>query len=175
MSKKHQPPRSWKKKMKERKRTEERIAETQEDFKNRHIQRLKEAGRKAKVVPSGKIKMSEVILNLIEPFLIHAESMEDQKILVQLAIQGWNIALLPEKEQKKFIEENFREFKKKNRDVHIVEMAYIEEYYKIIRQRKKELYPDLDYPVTDYEMLETPKGLHLNVAYNRPDKDVDSS
>ncbi|MBI3941715.1 MAG: hypothetical protein HY326_01775 [Chloroflexi bacterium] len=50
------------------------------------------------VNPSGAEKMSEVIMEFIEPYMEFATSLTQYKKMVELAIIAWNAALLPQKE-----------------------------------------------------------------------------
>ncbi|MBC8462076.1 MAG: hypothetical protein H8D67_29255 [Deltaproteobacteria bacterium] len=45
--------------------------------------------------PSGEVKMSEVIMDFIEPYREYANTYEAHRKLITLALLAWNAALLP--------------------------------------------------------------------------------
>jgi len=53
--------------------------------------------------PSGVAKMSQVVIDFIEPYAEYAETYEAYQKLVMVAIVAWNTTLLPEKKQKAMV------------------------------------------------------------------------
>ena len=53
--------------------------------------------------PSGVAKMSEVVIDFIEPYAEYAETYEAYQKLVIVAIVAWNTTLLPKKKQKAMV------------------------------------------------------------------------
>jgi hypothetical protein len=60
----------------------------------------------AKIVvqPSGQTKMSEVLLEFVEPYSQYWKTKEELNKLLGMAVIAWNAALLPENERKEIIE-----------------------------------------------------------------------
>jgi hypothetical protein len=58
------------------------------------------AAEKIVIEPPGQVKMSEVLEAFVEPYIGFADTQEDHRKLLTLAITAWNAALLPEEEQK---------------------------------------------------------------------------
>ena len=53
--------------------------------------------------PAGRSKMSEVLLDFIEPYREDAESEGDLRSLLSMGIGAWNVALLPKAEREDVI------------------------------------------------------------------------
>jgi hypothetical protein len=50
-------------------------------------------------------KMSEVLLEYVEPFLDETETYEDRSNLIDFAMMAWNLALIPEESRKELLTE----------------------------------------------------------------------
>jgi hypothetical protein len=61
-------------------------------------------GSEILVQPSGQTKMSEVLLEFLEPYSRYSRTNEDLNKLLGIAVIAWNAALLPENERKEIIE-----------------------------------------------------------------------
>jgi len=61
-------------------------------------------GSKILVQPSGQTKMSEVLLEFLEPYSRYWRTKEDLNKLLGVAVIAWNAALLPGNERKEIIE-----------------------------------------------------------------------
>lgn len=61
-------------------------------------------GCKIVVQPSGETKMSEVLLEFIEPYSQYWKTKEELNKLLGVAVIAWNAALLPGNERKEIIE-----------------------------------------------------------------------
>lgn len=56
-------------------------------------------GRKVVFQPSGEVKMSEVLLEFVEPYKQFAQTEEAYRKMLTLAVVAWNASFLPEVER----------------------------------------------------------------------------
>ena len=165
--KKAKIPRNLQRKRRERNLVRQDAAQESMD---RLIARTRKGSTGQEIVrPSpGEIKMSDAIHEFAEPLLESAKTFKEKKAAISVAILAWNMTLLPEKDRAENMEKLMRhmdssgadpESDAENREI----MAYL-------IARKNELFPDITRAILDYDMVETPDGLHLNVAYTYPDK-----
>lgn len=56
------------------------------------------------IEPCGEVKMSEVLMDFVEPYRELADAEEAYRKLLTLAVMAWNASFLPEKEQQDMIE-----------------------------------------------------------------------
>jgi hypothetical protein len=78
--------------------------------------RIKPAGRRASplVIPADEQKMSEVLRKFIEPYVELTHDDDSLEWLIAVGAMAWNLALLPEEEREKTLDEIAREiFRKK--------------------------------------------------------------
>ena len=109
--------------------------------------------------PSGVPKMSEVIIDFIEPYVEYAETYEAYQKLVMVAIVAWNTTLLPEKEQKPMVKKMLKSLSLPRsvlRDMKGIMEELIE--------RKNEHFAEHTRVTMDYQVTETRHGYHLSVA-----------
>ena len=55
--------------------------------------------------PQGEVKMSEILEELVEPYLNFARNFSQREKLFSLALVAWNIALMPENERQQMIDQ----------------------------------------------------------------------
>jgi hypothetical protein len=106
--------------------------------------------------------MSEVIIDFARPLLDAAQTDEEIQKAIGMAIAMWNVAILPDKEQKNFIREFFDNTKDSSSNQELPE-----KYDQIVSYfiaRKKVFFSDIKRMILDYECIETPQGFHLNVV-----------
>jgi len=165
--KKTKIPRSLQKKRRERNRTRQDAARESMD---KLIARTRKGSTGKEIVrPSpGEIKMSDVIHEFAEPLLESAKTFKEKKGAISIAILAWNMTLLPEKDRADSMEKLMRYMDSSGTDPESdAENREIMDY---LIARKYELFPDITRAIMDYDMVDTPDGLHLNVAYTYPDK-----
>ena len=61
-------------------------------------------GRKLVTVPSGQMKMSDVLADFVEPYIDMVDTEEAYRRLLTLALTAWNASFLPEEEQQDMID-----------------------------------------------------------------------
>ena len=123
---KRKKTKEWKrrqKKIKERQRSRETITASQEKL----LQRVKNIsandGNKFRVEKkSSQQKMSEVIIDFAKPLLDVAQTDEQMQRAIGMAIAMWNVAILPDKEQKDFLRVFFSDIKRMILDYECVEI-----------------------------------------------------
>ncbi len=167
MGKKHKKTKEWKrrqKKIKERKHSKEAIIASKE----RLLQEVKsisnQNGHKYRIDKSNPLKMSEVIINFAQPLLDAAQTDEEHRMAIAMAITIWNASLLPDKDQKNFI----KEFSNCIQALASYQKT-LDESNQIISyflERKKIYFPDIKRMILNYDCIKTPQGFHLNVVSN---------
>lgn len=109
--------------------------------------------------PSGVAKMSQVVIDFIEPYVEYAETCEAYQKLVMIAIVAWNTTLLPEKEQKPMVKKMIKSLSLPRSDARDTK-GIIEELIK----RKNKHFAEHTRTIVDYQVTETRDGFHLSVA-----------
>jgi len=66
------------------------------DFERNLISKGLPRGTKVGVQSTGRVKMSEVLLDFIEPYTEEAQSEDEFRSLITMGLVAWNTALLPE-------------------------------------------------------------------------------
>ncbi|MDD2725438.1 MAG: hypothetical protein PHH59_15640 [Methylovulum sp.] len=143
--------------------------------RKKYQQRLQQAT----VQKYGKVKLSEAILHLCEPFDTDALDFDGHHRLITLAVTAWNIALSTDLEERKstllsaldklpgFHQEFERDMEMMptmptlNQDPpdSVVMLHILAELIK----RKDELYPNDERHILDFSFKPTPKGVHLQI------------
>jgi hypothetical protein len=164
-------PRSYRKKFQELKKVKRAI----EESKKRLIQRSKEGSAEQDgeiILESPKQeKMSDIIFQFAQPLLKDANSIKEEKGAISLAITGWNLALLPKNLQADHIKEITQNLNSSAGSDSFSDDA--PKIFKFLIARKKSLFPKINRLVLDFELLETPNGLHLNVVSSADGIDPD--
>ncbi len=109
--------------------------------------------------PSGVAKMSEVVIDFIEPYAEYAETYEAYQKLVMIAIVAWNTTLLPEKKQKAMVKKMIKSLSLPRSDARDTK-GIIEE----LIERKNKHFAEHTRTIVDYQVTETRDGFHLSVA-----------
>jgi hypothetical protein len=110
--------------------------------------------------PADQARMSEVIIELIEPF--EWTDLEDLKKLVSIAIIAWNMANSPA---------NVREDMLQKFALSIPPdlQAIMREHVEALIQRKNQLFPDNTRFILDYQVAMTEGGPHVSVMSTLPE------
>ena len=85
--------------------------------------------------PSGEVKMSEVLIDFIEPYLEFADTLESYRKLVILGIMAWNASLLHKEEQQDMVDSIFHQFNQQM--PRVTEELRLEEIVDTLIARKK--------------------------------------
>ena len=152
------------KKFQEHKRAKKAINESRDRLLRRTKQRSINKETELLIASPQTEKMSEVIIDFAQPLMDAATSPAAQKSAISTAIISWNLSLLPKKSQSDQISEIKKILDSSNNSDHFSnEGLYIFNY---LIARKKSLFPEINRMIVDYELVETPKGFHLNVVSN---------
>ena len=106
--------------------------------------------------PAGERKMSEVILEFLEPYLGDWETVDQFKEIVGLGVIAWNAALFPGDKRVELLEEMVRALPPEARS----EMKGL--FTELIR-RKDTRFASNKRVIFDYQVTMTPSGPHLTV------------
>jgi hypothetical protein len=109
--------------------------------------------------PKGVTKMSEVLIDFIEPYVEYAETYEAYQKLVIVAIASWNASLLPKRERKRMVKKMVKSLSLPRSDAQDMK-GIIEE----LMERKEKHFPEHTRVILDYQVTETKHGYHLSVA-----------
>jgi hypothetical protein len=110
---------------------------------------------------AGMRKMSEILLEFAEPFFEEADSLEDYRKVLMLAITAWNLSLLDAGSQKTELEKLSKMMRGK------ADASFLQKLQSILKpmiDRKKERYFDTKRLVMDWDYIRSPTGAHLNVV-----------
>ena len=120
---------------------------------------VKESGFKGKVMsaPGGMVKMSDIIIQFIEPYNDLAQTYEAQMKLITVAIIAWNASLLPEDRGKAMIDKVLV-------NLPLAERGQTMDVIRQFMERKKRYFADYKRPVVDYQLTEDKDEFHLSVA-----------
>lgn len=164
--KKTKQPRRLRKKNQEREKTRDLIAKSQKLLLERTETHLF-GGNVTVLDPSmAKEKMSDVIFQFADPLLEMAESDEEGKKALVVALLIWNLSLSHEKvraEQRKAIDKMLGMSDEQHQ-----EYQSWKEMVDFMLERKKTDFPDIHRMILNYDIIETPEGLHLNVTSTVP-------
>lgn len=120
----------------------------------KEVKEMLPPGKKVVVRPSRE-KMSEVLLEFIEPYMGFAKTDEDHKKLIDLAVVAWNASLLPESEKK--LEELFGRLS-------LPDPERLRSFVQSMMERKKRYFSDNKRFIMTYEVSGSGEGLYLSVA-----------
>jgi hypothetical protein len=162
-------PRSFRKKFQEHKRAKKAILESKERLLQRAMERSTKPNNEIIVTTPKKEKMSEIILKFAQPLLNGTTSAKEEKSAITTAIIGWNLSLLPKDLQSNYIKDITKSLNPSNPSKSFSDDAH--EVFNFLIVRKKSLFPKINRMVVDFELVDTPDGLHLNVVSNVIEKD----
>lgn len=126
---------------------------------NKMIRRLQEAGlgdREFVYAPKQAEKMSEVLLDFIEPYRELADTTEAMHRLITIALVAWNTALLPKAEQA----ESLKQISK------ALPADVVDDFHAIVGEmieRKNKFFADYTRNILDYELADTGDSYHISV------------
>ena len=149
-------------KMRERKRRRKRT-DNRDEFE-RLKAKLEQGpfrGTKLVAVPSGQVKMSQVLQDFVEPHMDLADTEEAYGKLLALAVVAWNASLLPEEEQQEMIDRVLEAGISAGDD----ELrAGLKGIVNMLIARKRAYFSEYTRDIIDFEVTDTGEGYHLTVA-----------
>ncbi len=106
---------------------------------------------------SDGVKMSEVLEKFVEPYLKFAETEESFRKLIMIAVVAWNASLLPKESQEEMIDSVLEALPPEVR-------AECKAIVKELMKRKSRYFAEFRRAVIGFEVRDTGKGFHLEVA-----------
>ena len=103
----------------------------------------------------GQVKMSEVLMDFIEPYREYLDTEEEYRSFFDLAITTWNLSLLSEEEWEAIIEETISMAYSEEEEEWAMELREI--MYNLIF-RKQLYFSEYNREIIDYEILDRGKG-----------------
>jgi methionine synthase II (cobalamin-independent) len=117
---------------------------------------------KVVVEPKGKVKMSEVLEDFVEPYRKEVDdTIEAQTKLISLAALAWNATFFPEEERREMLDDSVEKMLKGA-------SAKAKQNFRAIVdgmiERKLAHFADYERPIVDFELTDTGRGFHLTVT-----------
>ena len=163
---------SKKKWLRERKRTKNAIQDSQKKLLQKVKEKSLDNGSDIRVASPDTEKMSEIIIHFAKPLLDLAKNDTEEKKAITFAILLWNLSLLPETEKMKYREQILKA-SGVTPDTAPSLVAASNKIMDELLERKKSLFPDINRSIIDYDLIKTPKGLHLNIVSNILKEEID--
>ncbi|MFM6172543.1 MAG: hypothetical protein ACKPB4_10470 [Sphaerospermopsis kisseleviana] len=107
-------------------------------------------------------KMSEILLEYIEPFLEDTDTYQQRSSLVEIAVMAWNLALVSEEARQELLKELFSDHPSDSEDIE-AEKELQRLMQKLIK-RKQKLFAEEKRFVTDFKLTENAGRFHISVA-----------
>ena len=121
------------------------------------------AGRGRVVVFGGEPKMSEVILDLVDPLLDgDVSNPKEVDFIIQLTIAAWNKSMFPVERQAAMEKEIIDTLVPQDGDAE--QVGTILQALEIVEDRRKKLFPNLRRFVLDYDLRVSEGRVALNVV-----------
>jgi hypothetical protein len=138
-----------------------------EEKRKRRLKRLRqrdEGGFSVRQVPPlaafGIEKMSDVLEEFVTPYFPEADNIDELRALFWWGIAAWNIALLPEHEQGKALEDIGRKVRLEDQ----VELPELLEFLRMLIRRKQKHFATNRRMIVSFDLRETGDSYYLNVA-----------
>ncbi|MEB3310576.1 MAG: hypothetical protein VKJ02_10110 [Snowella sp.] len=113
-------------------------------------------------------KMSEVLIDFIQPFLDDVETSQQRTMLVEIAIMAWNVALLPEETREEFLQQMLSSKNNQGISLFTEENSETkEEFQRLMKRlikRKLKYFAEENRFVTDFQVTEDTGHFHISVA-----------
>ncbi len=112
------------------------------------------------VNPKGTAKMSEVLGEFISPYRHLAKNRNAYESLLAIAILAWNVAILPEDQEQKLIDEALQQVVK----LDFLVKQDVKSFLNALIARKKNYFADNKRYIMDFQLQEIGNRYHLSVA-----------
>ena len=146
-----------------RKQKKQKRARQHRDPGQQLVRRMQREGVKAKFVrnPPGMDKMSDVLLDFIDPYYEIANTEDALHKLITTAIVAWNTALLPETERADKLQQLATALPEEtHKDFYVIVQEMIE--------RKERYFAQYDRMILDYELVDRGGDYHVSVMSTPP-------
>ncbi len=111
--------------------------------------------------PKGEVKMSEVLEDFAEPYLPEADEFEQRKMVFEMAIIAWNLAIIPEYQRQSALDKLFKDLMKGK------PATARQDLYNLMDEmvaRKLALFPNNRRYILDFQLEDAGDRFHLSVA-----------
>ena len=112
--------------------------------------------------PKNLAKMSEVLMEYIEPFLEGTETYQECSSLLEIAVMSWNMALVSEEERQELLKELFSKHPSDPEDIEAEKE--LQGLMKKLIKRKLKFFAEEKRFVTDFKLTENSGRFHISVA-----------
>jgi len=145
------------------KKRRKRRARTKQSVTTAFMGRIKQShdldGTRLVTAPEGLQGMSEIVLDLADPLLEHAEDHEAERLYIQLALLAWNVALYPQERWEEEVREIVATLPQGDPET----LEYMERMLWLLIARKVTLFPENERVILDYDLSMTDRGPYLQV------------
>ena len=107
-------------------------------------------------------KMSEILLEYVQPFLEETETYEDRSNLIDFAVMAWNLALISEEKREELITELVMGLFSEPEEIE--EQKSFKRLMNKLINRKLKFFAEEERFVKDYKLTENAGNIHLAVA-----------
>ena len=112
--------------------------------------------------PKNLAKMSEVLMEYIEPFLEGTETYEECSNLLEIAIMSWNIALVSEEKAQELLKKIFSGNSSDPEEIE--DEKEVQRIVKKLIKRKLKFFAQEKRFITDFKLTENSGRFHISVA-----------
>ena len=161
-NKKTKIPKSMRKQYRDRKLVKKALDRSREQLMQKTKDQMGCSKIEFRIESPGKAKMSQTIIDFAQPLLEVSKNKDDERKALILAIAIWNLSLQPQDILFKYKNEIKRNLYKTDEMNKLSEPD--EDVLNYMIERKNWLFENIKRMVVDYELIDTPKGLHLNVV-----------
>ena len=112
--------------------------------------------------PKNLAKMSEVLMEYIEPFLEGTETYEECSNLLEIAVMSWNMALVSEEERQEELKELFSDNASDPEEIEAEKL--IQKLMNKFIKRKLKFFAEEKRFITDFKLTENSGRFHISVA-----------
>ena len=107
-------------------------------------------------------KMSEILLEYVQPFLEETETYEDRSNLIDFAVMAWNLSLISEEKRQELIMELVMGLFSEPEEIE--EQKSFKRLMNKLINRKLTFFAEEERFVKDYKLTENAGNIHLSVA-----------
>ncbi len=114
--------------------------------------------------PKGLPKMSEVLIEFIDPVIEDSETYDERLTLLKIAVMAWNMSLLPENARQEMIEEFVTDLQDPL-DPDEIFVTAMQNIFEMLIERKLALYANDERIIEDFKLTEHEAGFHISASY----------
>ncbi|MEM9486592.1 MAG: hypothetical protein AAGA83_23200 [Cyanobacteria bacterium P01_F01_bin.116] len=111
--------------------------------------------------PKDEVKMSDVLEEFAEPYLPESDELEQHKMVYEMAIIAWNLAVIPKNQRQSALDELFKDLMKGKP---ATARQDLNDLMDEMVARKLALFPNNRRYILDFQLEDTGDQFHLSVA-----------